>query len=62
MKACLLPKMSDFYLKREGMKERQNDEGGGGEGGDYFKYFRPRGVIVRGRRLIEGRPLFEEIR
>ena len=42
-------------------------EGGGGggglfEGGDYFKYFRQRGSIIRGRRLIEGRLLFEEIR
>ena len=32
------------------------------EGGDYFKYFRQRGVIIRGRQLIEGRLLFEEIR
>ena len=31
------------------------------EGGDYFKYFRQRGVIIRGRQLIEGRLLFEEI-
>ena len=30
------------------------------EGGDYFKYFRQRGTITRGRRLIEGRLLFEE--
>ena len=40
--------------------------GGGGrrlfEGGDYFKYFGQRGAIIRGRRLIEGRLLFEEIR
>ena len=38
--------------------------GGGGrlfEGGDYFKYFGQRGAIIRGRRLIEGRLLFEEI-
>ena len=38
---------------------------GGGrlfELGDYFKYFGQRGVIIRGRRLIEGRLLFEEIR
>ena len=33
--------------------------GGGGdgrlfEGGDYFKYFRQRGAIIRGKRLIEG--------
>ena len=32
------------------------------EGGDYFKYFRQRGSIIRGRRLIEGRLLFEKIR
>ena len=39
--------------------------GGGGrlfEGGDYFKYFGQTGVIIRGRRLIEGRLLSEEIR
>ena len=39
--------------------------GGGGrlfEGGDYLKYFGQRGAIIRGRRLIEGRLLFEEIR
>ena len=37
---------------------------GGGllEGSDYFKYFRQRGAIIRGRQLIEGRLLFEEIR
>ena len=29
-------------------------------GGDYFKYFRQRGAIIRGRRLIKGRLLFEE--
>ena len=31
------------------------------EGGDYFRYFGQRGAIIRGRRLIEGRLLFEEI-
>ena len=42
--------------------------GGGGvggrlfEGGDYLKYFGQRRAIIRGRRLIEGRLLFEEIR
>ena len=30
------------------------------EGGDYFKYFRQRWTIIRGRRLIKGRLLFEE--
>ena len=29
-------------------------------GGDYFKYFRQREAIIRGRRLIEGRLLLEE--
>ena len=28
------------------------------EGGDYFKYFRQRGVLIRGRQLIKGRLLF----
>ena len=32
------------------------------EGSDYFKCFRQRGLIIRGRQLIEGRLLFEEIR
>ena len=31
------------------------------EGGDYFKYIRQRQAIIRGRRLIEGRLLFEEM-
>ena len=35
---------------------------GVGVGGDYFKYFCQRGAIIRGRQLIEGRLLFEEIR
>ena len=32
------------------------------EGGDYLKYFHQRGAIIRGRRLIEGLLLLEEIR
>ena len=39
--------------------------GGGGrlfEEGDCFKYFRQRGAIIGGRRLLEGRRLVEEIR
>ena len=32
------------------------------EAGDYFQYFHQRGPIIRGRRLIGGRLLFEEIR
>ena len=37
---------------------------GGGllKGDDYLKFFRQREAIVGGRRLIEGRLLFEEIR
>ena len=33
-----------------------------GGGGHYFKFFRQRGAIIRGRRLLEGRLLFEEMR
>ena len=58
-----------LQLDREGIKDREDDEsfflGGGGrlfEGDDYFKYFYQREVIIRGRQLIEGRLLFEEIR
>ena len=29
-------------------------------GGDYFKYFRQRGAIIRGRRLMKGQLLFKE--
>ena len=29
--------------------------------GYYFEYFGQRGVIIRGRRLIKGRLLFEEM-
>ena len=39
--------------------------GGGGrlfEVSGYFKYFGQRRAIIRGRRLIEARPLFEGIR
>ena len=32
------------------------------EGGDYFKCFGQRGAITQGRRLIEERLLFDEIR
>ena len=50
-----------------GIKEREDGErrGGGGrlfERGDYFKYFHQRAAINRGRLLIDGRLLFEEIR
>ena len=55
-----------LHLYKVGIKERKDDERGGGrllfEGGDYFKYFHQRGAIIRGRRLIEGRLFFKEIR
>ena len=35
---------------------------GVGGGGALFKYFCFKGVIIRGRRLIEGRLLFKQIR
>ena len=50
------------------IKEREDGErrgvGGGRlfERGDYFKYSHQRGAIIGGRRLIEERLLFEEIR
>ena len=47
-----------LQLDREGIKEREDGERGGGgrllEGGDYFKHFGLR------RRLFEGRLLFED--
>ena len=49
-----------LQLDREWIKEREDGERGGR--GDYFKYFHQRGAIIQGRRLIEGRLLFEEIR
>ena len=52
-----------------GIKEREKMVRGVGWGGgrlferdDYFKHFHQRGAIIRGKRLIEGRLLFEEIR
>ena len=45
-----------------GLKKEKMARAVGGEGGDYFKYFHQRGAIIQGRRLIEGRLLFEEIR
>ena len=38
---------------------REGLQGQSVEGGDYFKYFRQRGTIIRGRRLIKGRLLGE---
>ena len=46
-------------------RKRRRQEGlGGGQlfkGGDYFKYIHLKGAIIQGRRLIEGRLLFEEV-
>ena len=55
-----------LQLNREGIKggkDGKKSAGWGGlfEEGDYFKYFHQRVAIVRGRRLIEGWLLFEEI-
>ena len=57
-----------IQLEKEGIKEREDGEMGGFgrllEGGEYFHYFPLRGEgggVVRGRRLIEGQLLFEEI-
>ena len=54
-----------LWLGREWIKEREEDQRGGGgaqffKGGDYFKYFRLKGVIILGRCLIDGRLLFGE--
>ena len=55
-----------LQLDREGIKETEDGERGEGgrlfEGGDYFKYYHQGGAIIRGRRLMEGRLLFEEVR
>ena len=40
---------------------RESVEGMGGGGGENFKYFGQRGVIIQGRRLTKGLLLFEEI-
>ena len=54
-----------LQIDKKELKGREDSERRGGkgrffEGGDYFEYFRQRGAIIRGRRLIEG-VLFEEI-
>ena len=53
-----------LQLDSEGIKERENGERAEGrqlfEGGD-FSIFPSKGGIIRGRRLIEGRLLFEEM-
>ena len=58
---------SDSTLTWQGgdKRNRRRQEGWGWrlfEGGDFFKYFRLKEAIIQGRRLIEGRLLFEEIR
>ena len=60
---------SDSTLTWQGgdKRNRRRQEGWGGgwrlfEGGDFLKYFRLKEAIIQGRRLIEGRLLFEEIR
>ena len=62
---------SDSTLTWQGVDKRKTKKakvvvaGGGGRllaGSDYFKYFRLKKAIIRGRRLIEGLLLFEAIR
>ena len=54
-----------YNLTGTGKKEEKMARGAGR--GDYSReaiilsFFRKRGAIIRGRRSIEGRPLFEEI-
>ena len=47
-----------LQLDREGIKEREDGERGGGgrlfKGGDYFEYFHQRGAITRGTDIIRG--------
>ena len=57
---------SELQLDREGIKEREDGERGGG---DHSREaiilnisIKGGGAIMRGRRLIEGRLLFEEMR
>ena len=50
-----------LQLDRKGIKESE-DGMRGGEGGDCFRYFRQKGAIIWGRRLLEGLLLFKEIR
>ena len=49
-----------LQLDRKGIKESE-DGMRGGEGGDYFRYFRQKGAIIWGRQLLEGLLLFREI-
>ena len=55
-----------LQLDSEGIKERENGERAEGrqlfEGGHFSIFPSKGGGIIRGRRLIEGRLLFEEMR
>ena len=48
-----------LQIDREGIKEREDGERGGGggrlfKGGDYFEYFHQREAIIRGTAIIRG--------
>ena len=63
MKACLLPKISNFNLRGRGLRKRGNGEGEV----DYLREAIISNISVKGfdysrSRLIEGRLFFEEIR
>ena len=53
---------SDSTLTWQGGDKRKRKRQEGLGGGDYFKYIFLKGVIIRGRQLIKGRLLFEEMR
>ena len=50
-----------LQLDREGIKEREDGERGGG-GGDYSREAINLNISIKGGRLLEGRLLLEEIR
>ena len=61
--SCGVRLVFGVILDRAGVKQMK-DRGVGRllfEGGDYFKYFAQKGVIIRGQRLMEGRLLFEDL-
>ena len=51
-----------LQLDREGIKEREDGERGGGGGGDYSREAIILNISIKGGRLFEGRLLLEEIR
>ena len=51
-----------LQLDREGIKEREDGERGGGGGGDYSREATILNISIKGGRLFEGRLLLEEIR